>query len=152
MPGQLNRGNLYGSGSLWSGRLAAMLFSLFQTVQAWNLDVAKWLTGYLSACAANQGKPPPDLLRHLPWNMTSQERDGLRVATAGECALRFQQTCDLPRSPAGLHCPHFGASAVHKRDRPRRFVHRLFTGDSTQPLETTRPAAFSAPARIAWHH
>lgn len=76
------RKNFYGSGSLWSGRLAAMLFSLFQTVQAWHLDVAKWLTGYLSACAANQGKPPPDPQRHLPWNMSAAERDGLRVATA----------------------------------------------------------------------
>ena len=76
------RKNFYGSGSLWSGRLAAMLFSLFQTVQAWNLDVAQWLTGYLTACAANRGKPPPDPQRHLPWNMTSEQRDGLRVANA----------------------------------------------------------------------
>jgi transposase len=76
------RKNFYGSGSLWSGRLAAMLFSLFQTVQAWNLDVAKWLTGYLTACAANQGKPPPDPQRYLPWNMSTAERDRLRVANA----------------------------------------------------------------------
>jgi transposase len=76
------RKNFYGSGSLWSGRLAAMLFSLFQTLQAWNLDVAKWLTSYLAACAANHGKPPPDPQDHLPWNLSAAERERWRVATA----------------------------------------------------------------------
>ena len=71
------RKNFYGSGALWSGRLAAMLFSLFQTMQAWGMDVGKWLTAYLSACAAAKSKPPPDPQRYLPWNMTPEERAGL---------------------------------------------------------------------------
>ena len=33
------RKNYYGSGALWSGRLAAMLFSLFQTLSVWCLDL-----------------------------------------------------------------------------------------------------------------
>lgn len=74
------RKNFYGSGSLWSGRLAAMLFSLFQTLQVWGMDNAKWLTAYLSACAKAGGKPPPDPQRYLPWNMTPQERERLSVA------------------------------------------------------------------------
>jgi transposase len=74
------RKNFYGSGSLWSGRLAAMLFSLFQTIQAWGMDTGKWLTAYLSACAKAKGKPPPNLQRYLPWEMTPQERDALSVA------------------------------------------------------------------------
>jgi transposase len=76
------RKNFYGSGALWSGRLAAMLFSLFQTVQLWGLDVGKWLTEYLSACAKAQGQPPPDPERFLPWNMTPVERARLRPAKA----------------------------------------------------------------------
>ena len=76
----VGRKNFYGSGSLWSGRLAAMLFSLFQTVEAWRLDVARWLTNYLSACAKAQGQPPPDPRRYLPWNMTPQERERLSLA------------------------------------------------------------------------
>lgn len=76
----LGRKNFYGSGSLWSGRLAAMLFSLFQTVQAWGMDVAPWLTLYLSACAKTPGQPPPDPHRYLPWNMTPQERERLSTA------------------------------------------------------------------------
>jgi transposase len=74
------RKNFYGSGALWSGRLAAMLFSLFQTLQVWGMDTAKWLTAYLSACAKAGGKPPLDPQLFLPWNMTTQERDHLSVA------------------------------------------------------------------------
>jgi transposase len=73
------RKNFYGSGALWSGRLAAMLFSLFQTLKVWGLDTGKWLTAYLSACAHAHGQPPPDPHRYLPWNMTSQEREALSV-------------------------------------------------------------------------
>ena len=75
------RKNFYGSGSLWSGRLAAMLFSLFQTIQLWGMNVGRWLTSYLSACANAKGKPPPDPQRYLPWNMTCQQREHLSVAT-----------------------------------------------------------------------
>jgi transposase len=75
------RKNFYGSGALWSGRLAAMLFSLFQTLQLWGMDTGKWLTAYLSACARAGGEPPPDAQLYLPWNMTPQEREQLSVAT-----------------------------------------------------------------------
>ncbi len=70
------RKNFYGSGALWSGRLAAMLFSLFQTVRLWGMDVGKWLTHYLTACAEAHGKPPDPKI-FLPWNMTKEERERL---------------------------------------------------------------------------
>jgi transposase len=73
----LGRKNFYGSGAVWSGRLAAMLFSLFQTVQVWGLEVGKWLTAYLTASAQASGKPPPDPGRFLPWNMSAEERQSL---------------------------------------------------------------------------
>jgi transposase len=73
------RKNFYGSGSLWSGRLAAMLFSLFQTLQVWGMDTGKWLTAYLSACA-KAGGPPPSPQLYLPWNMTPQQREKMSVA------------------------------------------------------------------------
>jgi transposase len=76
----VGRKNFYGSGALWSGRLAAMLFSLFQTLAVWRMDTGKWLTEYLSACAKMHGQPPPDLQRYLPWNMTAQQREHLSVA------------------------------------------------------------------------
>ena len=76
------RKNYYGSGSLWSGRLAAKLFSLFQTVHLWDMDVGRWLTAYLTACAKAHGKPPPDPKSFLPWNMAADERKQLCVPTS----------------------------------------------------------------------
>ena len=70
----VGRKNFYGSGALWSGRLAAMLFSLFQTIELWGLNVRTWLTAYLTACAQAGGKPPPDPEAYLPWNMSSERR------------------------------------------------------------------------------
>jgi len=73
------RKNFYGSGSLWSGQLAAMLFSLFQTLNVWGMDTGKWLTAFLTACAKAGGKPPPEPHHYLPWNMTAEEREQLSV-------------------------------------------------------------------------
>ena len=64
----------YGSFSLWSGRLAAMMFSLFATLRLWKLNPSKWLTAYLTACAENGGQPPPDAKRFLPWNLSEDDR------------------------------------------------------------------------------
>jgi transposase len=71
------RKNYYGSGALWSGRLAAMLFSLFQTLSLWCLDLRAWLTGYLTACAQAGGQPPADAAAYLPWNRTKEQREEL---------------------------------------------------------------------------
>lgn len=75
----VGRKNFYGSGSLWSGRLAAILFSLFQTIQLWKMDVRRWLTAYLTACAKAHGQPPPDLQSFLPWNMSPDQREQLSL-------------------------------------------------------------------------
>jgi transposase len=70
----VGRKNYYGSGSLWSGQLAAMLFSLFQTLALWNLNPRRWLTEYLQACAQAGGQAPPDGERFLPWNLPEAKR------------------------------------------------------------------------------
>jgi transposase len=68
------RKNYDGSGAVWSGRLAAMLFSLFQTLCLWDLNPRRWLTAYLSACAAAGGRVPEDMDRFLPWNLSADQR------------------------------------------------------------------------------
>jgi transposase len=68
----VGRKNYYGSGSEWSGRLAAVLFSIFQTLGLLNLNPRRWLQMYLQACSENAGKAPGDIETFLPWNMTSQ--------------------------------------------------------------------------------
>jgi transposase len=66
----LGRNGYYGSGSLWSAELAAMMFSIFQTMIIWDLNPRTWLTLYFEACAQNRGKPPEDLSDFLPWRMS----------------------------------------------------------------------------------
>ncbi len=40
----VGRKNYYGSGAVWAGRLAALLFSVLQTLCLWRLDPRAWLT------------------------------------------------------------------------------------------------------------
>ena len=70
----VGRKNYYGSGSLWSGQLAAMLFSLFQTLALWNINPRVWLQEYLQACAHAGGQAPKDVGVFMPWNLSEERR------------------------------------------------------------------------------
>ena len=70
----VGRKNYYGSGSVWSGRLAAMMFSLFQTLCLWGLNPRLGLTAYLQACAEAGGRAPADVNRFLPWKLSLEGR------------------------------------------------------------------------------
>jgi transposase len=80
----LGRKNYYGSGAVWAGRLAAMLFSLLQTLRQWEINPRAWLTWYLTACAESGGQAPADVSPYLPWNLSAAQRQqlGLRVVSA----------------------------------------------------------------------
>lgn len=69
----VGRKNFYGSGAIWSGRLAAMLFSLFQTLALWSLCPRRWLTAFLTACADAGGRVPANWQTFLPWRMTQTQ-------------------------------------------------------------------------------
>ena len=70
----VGRKNYYGSGAVWSGRLAAITFSLFQTLCLWGLNPRLWLTAYLQACAEAGGRAVKDVDRFLPWNLSAEQR------------------------------------------------------------------------------
>jgi transposase len=70
----VGRKNYYGSGALWSGRLAAMLFSLFATLKLARINSRKWLSWFLQSCAENGGNAPRDIASFLPWNMSAETR------------------------------------------------------------------------------
>jgi hypothetical protein len=55
------RKNYYGSGAVWSADLAAMLFSILQTVILWGINPRHWLHAFLTACAENGGRAPAGL-------------------------------------------------------------------------------------------
>ena len=71
------RKNFYGSGSLWSSQLAAMMFSIFQTMILGGLNCRHWLRSYLNACADNHSQPPEDLSLFLPWKMNDSRKQQL---------------------------------------------------------------------------
>jgi transposase len=69
----LGRKNYYGSGALWSGRLAAMLFSLFATLALSKINIRTWLKWFLECCAENGGQVPSDINPFLPWKMSVEK-------------------------------------------------------------------------------
>jgi transposase len=71
------RKNFYGSGSLWSGRLATIMFSIFATLVYWKINPRLWLTWYFESCAAAGGKAPEDIQPFLPWNLSNERRSEL---------------------------------------------------------------------------
>ena len=70
----VGRKNYYGSGRVWSAHLAAMMFSVLQTILLWGLKPHHWLQAFLQACADHGGKSPEDLSAFLPWQMTPDRR------------------------------------------------------------------------------
>ena len=77
----VGRKNFYGSGSEWSGQLAATMYSVLMTVKLWRLNARTWLSAYLQACADNGNRAPPDINLFLPWAM-----DAHRLAAMHACA------------------------------------------------------------------
>ena len=82
----MGRKNDSGSGAVWSGELAAVLFSVFHTLCLWNINARAWLTAYLESCAAAGGQAPAELDRFLPRKMTEAQRSAwtLEPKKAGE--------------------------------------------------------------------
>ena len=80
----MGRKNYYGSGAVWSGRLAALMFSLLQTLCLWRLNPRSWLTAYLTACAEAGGAAPEDVERFLPWHLSEEDRRRWALAGAEE--------------------------------------------------------------------
>src|SRR5262249_56912013 len=68
---------VYGSGSIWSASLAAMMLSILQPVLLWGLNPRHWLSAFFHACVDNGGTTPPDLSAFLPWQMTDERKHQL---------------------------------------------------------------------------
>jgi transposase len=75
----IGRKNFYGSGSLWSGQLAATMYSLLMTARLWGLNARTWLSQYLQACADNGNQAPSQLDAFLPWAMGAARLAAMRA-------------------------------------------------------------------------
>ena len=62
----------FGSDSESGARFTALMYSVTATLRLNGLDVARWLDGWLAACA--RGGPPGDLSPWLPWSMEAGRR------------------------------------------------------------------------------
>jgi transposase len=78
----VGRKNFYGSGSQWSGQLAATMFSVLMTIKLWGVNPRTWLSAYLHACAANANQAPAEVSEFLPWAMDAQRLSSMRCAIA----------------------------------------------------------------------
>lgn len=80
-PGAVGRNNYYGSQVQWSGELAAIAMTIFQTAEKNDIMPIKYLEYYFEACQKNGGKPPEDLDSMLPWNAKKYilESDNLEI-------------------------------------------------------------------------
>ena len=79
----VGRKNFYGSGSEWSGQLAATMYSVLMTVKLWRLNARTWLSAYLQACADNGNRAPPDINLFLPWAMDAHRLAAMRACARG---------------------------------------------------------------------
>ena len=82
-PAVVGRKNFYGSGSQWSGQLAATMYSVLMTARLWGLNARTWLSQYLHACAANGNRAPADISGFLPWAMDATQLAAMRAVRTG---------------------------------------------------------------------
>jgi transposase len=80
----VGRKNYYGSGALWSGRLAATLFSILATLHLWQINPRLWFNWYLQSCAEAGGQAPSDIEPFLPWKMSPDIQGKLRLASPAQ--------------------------------------------------------------------
>ena len=74
----VGRKNYYGSGAVWSGMLAAMMFTIMQTLLMNQLSPSAWLRAYFEACAESVGRPPKNIDAFLPWRLSEQQKAAWR--------------------------------------------------------------------------
>jgi transposase len=82
-PAVVGRKNFYGSGSQWSGQLAATMYSVLMTARLWGLNARTWLSQYLQACADNGNRAPADISGFLPWTMDAARLAHMRAVRTG---------------------------------------------------------------------
>lgn len=87
----VGRKNYYGSHAEWSAHLAASVWTITATAERNHHEPLTYLSDYLNACAAANGKPPEGqaLQRFPPWNRDradttgSQDADPPKITNTG---------------------------------------------------------------------
>ena len=120
----VGRKNFFGSGALWSGQLAATLYSLFATLKLYGINARTWMLAYLQVCAGNGGQAPKDLSSFLPWSMDEARLQAMRASVPM-----------APDSAAQPQPPGRGREGSPAPPRSKRQAHNTATQTSTSTAE-----------------
>jgi transposase len=87
----IGRKNYYGSGSIWSAQLAAIFFSILQTLGLWGINPRHWLMVYLAACAENNGQAPQNIDSFIPWLMDDERKTELTLPYQSQAPPKLEK-------------------------------------------------------------
>ncbi len=76
----VGRKNFFGSGALWAGQLACILYSVLATLKLYGINERTWLGEFLQACAHNGGQALGDVSAFMPWSMSARQLAHMRGA------------------------------------------------------------------------
>lgn len=76
----VGRKNFFGSGALWSGQLACILYSVLATLKLYGINERTWLGEFLQACANHGGQALGDVSAFMPWTMSARQLAHMRGA------------------------------------------------------------------------
>ena len=119
----VGRKNNYGSGAVWAGELAAMLFSVFQTLCLWDINPRVWLTAYLQACAnaAVISLVDHTIVGNLTANVDGRALGGRDTTLLDETPVRW--SFDYSRAAGERHRGDPGLRGRPAGAAPRRRLH-----------------------------
>ncbi len=92
--------------------------SVFSMIEKFGLNVHTWMVSYTAACDKNDGNPPADFERFLPWNMTPEEIEYFKQPTAVDWSdsstLAHIWSEDKPASTQATKALVNGIVSLHK--------------------------------------
>lgn len=75
----VGRKNYYGSGSIKMAGFAAMMFTIIFTLLVNGINPRAWLTWFFNECAVKQDEVHSDIERFLPWNLSEEQKNTLKL-------------------------------------------------------------------------
>jgi transposase len=135
----VGRKNFFGSGALWSGQLAATLYSLFATLKLYDINARTWMLAYLQACTGNGGQPPKDLSSFLPWAMDEARLQVMRASVPMAPMEPITPHSAAPPSPPPSRGRSGGPAPPKSQATPGQTANQTATQATTRAAEVDSP-------------
>jgi transposase len=92
----IGRKNFFGSGALWSGQLACIVYSLLATLKLYGINERIWLGEFLQACANHGGQAPDDVSAFMPWSMNARQLAHMRGVSLAQSRAKVHGCAGAP--------------------------------------------------------